>query len=114
MWLATDNGVSRFDGKRFINYTTKNGLPSNDVIQIYAQKDGTIWANCYKQPPSYYNEKLNQFICLNLDQHINYVSSELLTLVAIADDSDLYFSNYLGSFVYSKKRVINKLKYKDS
>ena len=41
LWIGTDNGVSRFDGKRFVNYTTKDGLPSNDVIQIVKEKNGT-------------------------------------------------------------------------
>ena len=69
LWVATDNGISRFDGKRFINYSTKDGLPSNDVIQVFKQNDGTIWANCYKQPPSYFDKKHNRFVCLEYDKN---------------------------------------------
>ncbi len=64
IWLATQNGISRFDGKVFFNYTTQNGLPSNDVVQIVKDQYGTIWANCFRQPPSYFDEKKNVFITL--------------------------------------------------
>lgn len=42
-WLATDGGVSRFDGKNFINYTTENGLADNNVSAIFLAKDNRIW-----------------------------------------------------------------------
>jgi ligand-binding sensor domain-containing protein/serine phosphatase RsbU (regulator of sigma subunit) len=31
LWLATNYGLSKFNGKTFENYTTSNGLPSNDI-----------------------------------------------------------------------------------
>ena len=35
LWIATDNGLSRFDGVVFKNYTMLNsGIPSNDVYSI--------------------------------------------------------------------------------
>lgn len=111
--MATDNGISRFDGKRFINYTTKNGLPSNDVIQVIKQNDGTIWANCYKQPPSYFNDKLNRFICLENNKHVLEISNGLLNVIYSVNKNDLFFHNFLGSFVFKNGKVINKVKYLD-
>jgi len=59
MWFATHDGVSRyanpngrlrltdFDGKTFINLTTKDGLVNNNVTAIYGTPDGMIWfATC--------------------------------------------------------------------
>ena len=34
MWFATSKGVSRFDGYEFVNYTIKDGLPTNSVIDM--------------------------------------------------------------------------------
>jgi hypothetical protein len=35
LWIATDNGLSRFNGVEFKNYDTSNsGIPSNDVYSI--------------------------------------------------------------------------------
>jgi ligand-binding sensor domain-containing protein len=42
-WLATDGGVSRFDGRNFINYTTEDGLADNNVSAIFLDKNNHIW-----------------------------------------------------------------------
>src|SRR5690606_41173512 len=42
-WLATDGGLSRFDGKNFINYTTEDGLADNNISAIFISKDQLLW-----------------------------------------------------------------------
>jgi hypothetical protein len=44
LWIATRNGLSRFDGVEFVNYFRKNGLPSNFVNNIFEDNFGNIWA----------------------------------------------------------------------
>lgn len=39
LWLATQYGLSRFDGRSFENYTTNNGLPSNEVSNLLFAKE---------------------------------------------------------------------------
>lgn len=43
IWIATNMGVSRFDGKNFKNYDIQSGLPENTVFEIYEDKAGRIW-----------------------------------------------------------------------
>lgn len=43
LWIATRNGLSRFDGVEFVNYFRKNGLPSNFVNNIFEDNFGNIW-----------------------------------------------------------------------
>jgi len=44
MWFGTaDSGLWRYDGKNLKNYTTKDGLPSNFVTQIYKDSTGKMW-----------------------------------------------------------------------
>jgi signal transduction histidine kinase/ligand-binding sensor domain-containing protein len=43
LWIATDGGVSRFDGKTFVNYTVINGLQSNSTTSICADHQNNIW-----------------------------------------------------------------------
>lgn len=42
-WLATESGVSKFDGKNFINYTSENGLADNNVTALLPDKNQTLW-----------------------------------------------------------------------
>jgi len=44
MWFGTrGGGVSRYDGKGFVNFTQKDGLANNFVFTIYRDLDGVIW-----------------------------------------------------------------------
>jgi hypothetical protein len=44
MWFATaGGGVSRYDGKEFVNLTTKDGLLHNHVSAIHRDPDGVMW-----------------------------------------------------------------------
>jgi ligand-binding sensor domain-containing protein len=44
LWFGSiGSGVYYFDGKRFQNFTTKDGLPNNEVGCIYEDKAGNIW-----------------------------------------------------------------------
>ena len=47
LWFATTNdGVYRYDGKSFTNFTTTDGLFSNTVYSILQDKAGNIWFGC--------------------------------------------------------------------
>lgn len=67
IWFATDEGVSRFDGKHFTNYTTQEGLGDNDILRIYEDTYGRVWFLPYNGHLSYFsitdnkihNEKTN-------------------------------------------------------
>lgn len=43
LWVRTLNGLSKFDGKKFINFTKKEGLKNNAVYAIYEDAIGRIW-----------------------------------------------------------------------
>ena len=36
-------GISRYDGKSFQNFTTKEGLPDNEIVTITEDKTGKFW-----------------------------------------------------------------------
>ena len=44
LWFASPRmGVSRYDGKSFLIYTTEDGLASNDVWDILQDEEGHLW-----------------------------------------------------------------------
>jgi len=44
MWFSTRNGISVYDGARWINITAANGLPTTAVLQLRPDGRGGIWA----------------------------------------------------------------------
>lgn len=43
LWFCTVEGLSLFDGRRFINYTLDDGLPNRAVNDILEAGDGNYW-----------------------------------------------------------------------
>ena len=43
LWIATQRGLSCFDGRTFHNFTTKEGLPSNAIRCLFEDSQGHLW-----------------------------------------------------------------------
>src|SRR5579863_1273691 len=43
LWFCTDEGLSRFDGYRFVSYSTRDGLPHPWINDFLETHDGTFW-----------------------------------------------------------------------
>jgi len=43
IWLGTESGVSRFNGKTFQNYSTDDGLADNNITAMLLDQKGIIW-----------------------------------------------------------------------
>ncbi|MFT3907918.1 MAG: histidine kinase [Ferruginibacter sp.] len=54
LWLATETGVSRFDGTSFKNFTTNEGLPDNEVLKLFVDSKGRVWMLPFKNSICYY------------------------------------------------------------
>jgi ligand-binding sensor domain-containing protein len=54
MWFATENGLSRFDGKNFKTFTTKDGLPDNEILKLFIDSKGRVWIMPFRPSICYY------------------------------------------------------------
>lgn len=54
LWFATENGLSRFDGKQFKNFTVKDGLPDNEVLMFFQDSKGRLWISTFSNQLCYY------------------------------------------------------------
>ena len=43
LWIATQGGLSCFDGRVFHNFTTADGLPSNRIHCLHEDRQGHLW-----------------------------------------------------------------------
>ncbi|HXC04504.1 MAG TPA: two-component regulator propeller domain-containing protein, partial [Bacteroidia bacterium] len=53
-------GVTHFDGKTFVNYTTKDGLGGNGINAIVQDKDGNIWFGTQGGGVSCYGKEMKE------------------------------------------------------
>ncbi len=48
LWIATGNGVSKYDGEKFMNFRVQQGLPGNIVRAVAHDENNRIYVACYK------------------------------------------------------------------
>jgi ligand-binding sensor domain-containing protein len=84
MWFGTETGVSRFDGSKFRNFSTYDGLPDNQVLSMFEDSKGRVWmapfnkSVCYYYKGKIYNQQNDPALrSIQLSGHI----------VAFAEDS---------------------------
>lgn len=54
IWLGTETGVSRFDGTHFRTFTTKDGLPDVEVLEMFGDSRGRVWMAPFRRSICYY------------------------------------------------------------
>lgn len=54
MWFGTETGLSRFDGSRFRNFTTADGLPTNEILKVFCDSRDRVWLSLFKNDLCYY------------------------------------------------------------
>lgn len=110
MWFGTDNGVSRYDGYRFVNFESKDGLERMEINKIMPDRKGNVWfssyfgkvfkidGNCFA--PYRWNTVLDRY----------KKQANLVDLQYIDDDGKFYFSiQYIGILIidsYGKDELI--------
>ena len=63
LWIGTETGVSRFDGTHFVTYTTTDGLPDVEILNMFADSKGRVWmapfrkSVCYSYKGKIYNQE---------------------------------------------------------
>ena len=113
LWVATDNGVARFDGKYFQKFTTNEGLPSNDVLQVMKDGNGTIWANCYIEIPAYFDETLNRFVRVKSLKEVEHIAR---TYAEFRNErnGDISAISRAGTILLRNKKVLAVYKNKEA
>ncbi len=54
IWVGTETGVSRFDGTHFKNFTTTDGLPDIEILQLFGDSKGRVWMAPFRKSVCYY------------------------------------------------------------
>jgi Histidine kinase/Y_Y_Y domain/Two component regulator propeller len=86
IWFATENGLSRFDGKNFKTFTTKDGLPDNSILKVHGDNSGRVYFTPFTHS-------------------LYYFQNDSFFKVAIPDKYKIDLST-ITTFINKKKQVI--------
>ncbi|MCE3228680.1 MAG: signal transduction histidine kinase, LytS [Bacteroidetes bacterium] len=104
IWIATDHGISRFNGYNFKNYSTSDGLEHNVVFGFFEDNRRRVWmrtlnnALCYlengKIYPYVHNASLQLFLGKNFIQTFAVDSTSDLWFMSIRKPFGLFRQSY--------------------
>lgn len=49
IWMATDHGLTKFDGYTFKTFNTDNGLPDNTIFKVKEDYKGILWVQTFSK-----------------------------------------------------------------
>ena len=55
IWFATETGLSRFDGSHFKNFSSKDGLPDDEIIKLFIDSRNRVWIMPFKNAICYFS-----------------------------------------------------------
>lgn len=102
IWLATYNGLCRYDGYSFYNYTTglKSNIPGfhNRILKIHTDTDGNIWMKMYDNRVFVLDRQTDKIISAfqDIDSNRNFFSKREITVTKdgyvyiITEENDIY------------------------
>lgn len=85
IWIATEAGLSRFNGATFYNYTTKNGLAKNEISDLI-KREGRIFLSS-NGPFGYIENAQIQYLDIPVEQKMNWNFS------VTSDSENLYIAS---------------------
>lgn len=83
LWIGTEGGISKFDGKKFTGYTVQEGLVANPVNNLFCDQAGNIWIGT-NYGISFFNGRSFTNIRLNTNS-VNNISA-----IVQARNEDIY------------------------
>ncbi len=113
IWIATDDGISRFDGTKFKNYTKEEGLPDNTVFEFFEDYKNRLWIVPYSVNLSYLeNDTLKHFKYNDVIQDVLESDGNPVKLSFFIDTNDnIYFRDTKkGSFIIDKYGRVQKFR----
>jgi ligand-binding sensor domain-containing protein len=63
VWVGTwGGGLARFDGEKYVNYTVRDGLPSNHVFMLHQDQQGILWVGTSNGLVQFNNGRFDNYL----------------------------------------------------
>ncbi len=106
LWVATDNGIAKFDGKNFKTYTTAHGLPDSEITDIFIDSSNRIWVTPFRRTAAYYNPVKDRFENEDTDPELKKVELGNTNRGSVLQYGGIAFCNNLRDFfIYKNGKV---------
>ncbi len=91
IWFCTANGASRFDGRKFQNFTISDGLADSEITIASEDSEGRIWFHTINGRLSYFDLKTEKIVSYRESPFLqNANGSAYLTAITEASDSSIW------------------------
>jgi ligand-binding sensor domain-containing protein/anti-sigma regulatory factor (Ser/Thr protein kinase) len=106
LWIATDNGIAKFDGKNFKTYTTAQGLPDNEITDIFIDSSHRIWVTPFRRTTAYYNPVKDRFENEDSDPELKKIELGNANRGSVLQYGGIAFcNNQRDFFIYKNGKV---------
>ena len=103
LWFGTDTGgVSRYDGEKFVNFTTDDGLAGDSVWTIHQDQDGFLWFGTLGYGVSRYDGE--KFVNFTTDDGL---AANVVLTIHQDRDGRLWFGTSDGISQYDGEKFVN-------
>ena len=102
IWIATDRGLSRFDGYGFKNYGKKEGLGDLSCLRLYLDKSNNIWISTFGKKIYRYESYLDTIVPYEYNHLLElYYNKTAFVFLQYIDENDVIYFESLGAGIFS-------------
>ena len=103
LWFGTDTGgISRYDGEKFVSFTTDDGLAGDSVWAIHQDRDGFLWFGTLGYGVSRYDGE--KFVSFTTDDGL---TANVVLTIHQDRDGRLWFGTSGGISQYDGEKFVN-------
>ena len=110
LWIATENGLAKFDGKNFKSYTTAQGLPDNEITDLFIDSNQKIWVTPFRRTPAYYDPVKDRFENEETDPELQKIELGNANRGSVLTYGGIAFSNNQRNFFIYKNGKVSVFK----
>lgn len=109
IWFGTENGLTKYDGISFINFTENDGLINKDIWSLFIDSKGVLWIGTLG---GVYQFNGQQFIPFPIpetkpDTLRGVTSSKIAHCITEDSKGNMWFGTSGGAFVYDGTSLTN-------
>lgn len=109
IWFGHTGGISSIDRETIANYYESDGLVSNDVWSITADRNGHIWIGTIEGVCTFNGQEFTKFDLPEgkVDSTRGLSSTKIVHQIFEDSKGTLWFSSNAGLFSYSSNKLVN-------